>query len=64
MIVDRIDNAPKNASGLVAKAHIATQLPSRDHHTRLVSLAEDALRAQVLHATKRFAAELPRKGVD
>jgi hypothetical protein len=54
------DGAPT----LEAKAHVTTQVPSRDHYTRLVSLAESGLKPEVMHAVKRFAAELGEKHLD
>ena len=46
-----------------ANAFLRTQVPSRDHHMRVVNAAQGSLKDEVERAVQRFAAELAKKGL-
>ena len=47
----------------MAKAHLRTQVRSRDHYMRVTQAAESGLKPEVMATVKRFAAELASKGM-
>ena len=46
---------------LEAKAHLTTQVRSRDHHQRVLGVVEAGLKAEVMRAVMRFAEEMASK---